>query len=354
MVFFVTVMVAGCTVAEKTLRFEMPVLDPDHRNRLMWPEPPAIPRYVYVGDLIGEQNYKSNATGQAVTGLSRVIDVIVGVANEPANSVSLQRPQGITIDSLGRILVSDISREAIFVFDKNRGQLQVWDDIGGGRHLQSPIGLEEFEGTVYVADSILGRVFRFSLEGKFLGSIDSGELKRPTGIAINREKRLLYVADTANNNIKVFDLDGSLVQTIGSRGAGAVEFNAPTYLTFAGNKLYVSDTLNARVQVLSETGELISEIGQRGLYVGNMTRPKGVAVDSEGIIYVVESYYDHLLIFDAEGKFLLPIGGSGYSAGTFFQPAGIFVDPSGMIYVADMFNGRVAIFQYLGDGIDGL
>jgi DNA-binding beta-propeller fold protein YncE len=85
-----------------------------------------------------------------------------------------------------------------------------------------------------------------------------------------------------------------------------------------------------------------------------MTRPKGVAVDSEGIIYVVESYYDHLLIFDADGKFLLPIGGSGYSAGTFFQPAGIFVDPSGMIYVADMFNGRVAIFQYLGDGIDTL
>ena len=184
-----------------------------------------------------------------------------------------------------------------------------------------------------------------------MGSIGLTELKRPTGVAINHEQQWLYVADTAEDNIKVYSLDGTLLRTIGV-GTGAVQFNAPTFLSYADGKLYVSYTLNARIQILSETGEPLDKIGQRGLYIGNLTRPKGVAVGSEGIIYVVESYYDHLLIFDREGNFLLPIGGSGYSAGTFFQPAGVFVDRNGMVYVADMFNGRIAIFQYLGDGPD--
>ena len=60
------------------------------------------------------------------------------------------------------------------------------------------------------------------------------------------------------------------------------------------------------------TGELLGQVGQRGLYIGNMVRPKGVSVDSDGNIYVVESYYDHLLVYDAAGQFLLPVGGTGY------------------------------------------
>jgi DNA-binding beta-propeller fold protein YncE len=111
----------------------------------------------------------------------------------------------------------------------------------------------------------------------------------------------------------------------------------------------VSDTLNARVQVLTIEGEALSKVGQRGLYVGNLVRPKGVTVDDDGNIYVVEGYYDHLLVFNQAAQLLLPIGGTGASIGRFFLPAGVWSDPQNRIFVADMFNGRVLILQYLGN-----
>ena len=73
-----------------------------------------------------------------------------------------------------------------------------------------------------------------------------------------------------------------------------------------------------------------------------------MTVDGDGNVYVVESYYDHLLVFDRHGSFLLPIGGTGAGIGEFFLPAGAWSDDGGHIYVADMYNGRVIIFQYLG------
>ena len=93
-------------------------------------------------------------------------------------------------------------------------------------------------------------------------------------------------------------------------------------------------------------------LGRIGLFVGNMTRPKGIAVGGGGRIYVVESYYDHLLVFDREGRLLMPIGGTGADAGYFFLPSGVWTDPAGRVYVADMYNGRVTVLMEL-TGLDG-
>jgi DNA-binding beta-propeller fold protein YncE len=76
-------------------------------------------------------------------------------------------------------------------------------------------------------------------------------------------------------------------------------------------------------------------------------------VDSDGNIYVVESYYDHLLVFNRAGTFLMAIGGLGRETGKFYLPAGTWVDGRNRVFVADMFNGRVVIFQYLETGGGG-
>jgi len=65
-------------------------------------------------------------------------------------------------------------------------------------------------------------------------------------------------------------------------------------------------------------------------------------------VYVVESYYDHLLVFNRRGEFLMPIGGVGQETGKFYLPAGVWVDGRNRVFVADMFNGRVMVFQFLG------
>ena len=78
-----------------------------------------------------------------------------------------------------------------------------------------------------------------------------------------------------------------------------------------------------------------------------MTRPKGVAVGGDDRIYVVESYYDHLLVFDRGGRLLLPIGGTGAEVGRFYLPSGVWTDTSGRGYVAAMFHGRLVVFKEL-------
>ena len=110
----------------------------------------------------------------------------------------------------------------------------------------------------------------------------------------------------------------------------------------------MADTMNARVQVFDLAGKALLQVGQRGLYLGNLVRPKGVAVDAEGNIYVVESYHDHLLVYDKTGRFLMAIGGTGKANGEFYLPAGVWTDRDNRIFVADMFNGRVVVFQFLG------
>jgi DNA-binding beta-propeller fold protein YncE len=97
-------------------------------------------------------------------------------------------------------------------------------------------------------------------------------------------------------------------------------------------------------------GQALQTVGRRGLFMGDMPRPKGVAVDKEGNIYVIESYFDYLLVFNAAGQFLMPIGGTGSGVGQFYQPGGIAVDWRDRIYIADTFNGRVVILQFLKEG----
>jgi len=207
------------------------------------------------------------------------------------------------------------------------------------------------QGEVLVSDAELGLVVRLAADGNPVGTIGAGLLRRPTGIARDAKSGWLYVADTQAHDVKVFDGSGALVRTIGERGEDGGQFNYPTYVSLARGELYVTDSMNARVQVFDAgSGQYRREVGKRGLFVGNLVRPKGVAVDSESNVYVIESYYDNLLVYNAGGEFLMPLGGTGSSTGRFFLPAGVWTDERNRVFVADMFNGRVVVFSFLGGG----
>jgi len=264
----------------------------------------------------------------------------------------LLRPQSGVVDAGGRILVTDAGRPSVFVFDEANATLAVWREAAPGVDFRSPVGIAaRGTGEYLVADAELADIFVLSQDGSPMGRFGDAALIRPTGIDIDEVTGRVYVADRGAHEVKVFSGDGKLLQTIGVPGSAPGELNAPMHIRVAGSKIYVSDALNAHVQIFSLTdGQLLGRIGQRGLYVGNLVRPKGVTVDSDGNIYVVESYYDHLLIYDESGQFLLPIGGTGGEAGQFFLPAGMWSDKTDRIFVADMFNGRVIIFRYVGSG----
>jgi DNA-binding beta-propeller fold protein YncE len=313
----------------------------------LWPGLPEVPRYQYAGQLLGDKNF-SEAESHEPGAFEKALRWIAGLGIDKDDSHTLVRPQsGMVAGS--RTYVTDVGRGAIFVFDSAVAELQIWYLADLAVNFISPIGITAGPGqSVLVADSELKRIVRLAKDGTPQGSFGSGVLLRPTGLVRDASSGLTFVVDTKAHDIKVFDDDGKLLRSIGGPGIAAGEFNSPTHISIHRQRLYVSDTLNARVQVLTFDGIPISAVGKRGLYLGNLTRPKGVTVGVDGNIYVVESYYDHLLVFNEAGRFLLPIGGSGKEIGQFYLPAGAWSDDQGRIYIADMYNARIIIFQYLG------
>lgn len=342
------VLISGCVGAKKSLRFD-PFSGETRAQWPVWPSPPEVPRFIYAGQLTGEANFLDDS-GESASQVANALAWLVGIGQVKKVPVVLQRPQSGMVDAAGRIYVTDVSRRAVFVFDNVAGQLKVWGLAEAGINFKAPIGVVAgTDGNILVTDAELGLVAVIGPDGTPRRSFGAGILKRPTGIARDPERGRIYVADTRGNDIKVFDDQGMLLDRIGQAGDGAGALNSPTHIAFSGNHLYVTDTLNARVQVFTPEGDFVRSFGRRGVYLGNLSLPKGVTVDSAGNVYLIESYFDHLLIFDKKGQFLLPIGGTGHGIGEFYLPAGIWMDDKERIYVADMFNGRVVIFQSLGE-----
>jgi len=338
-------LLAGCADNHLVMNLHSP--DPNTSAKV-WPTAPETPRYRYVGELTGEDNFQPDNWANRSTA-SKIIDWIVGLSNFVEDPIVLKRPQSGTVDAEGNIYVTDVGRGGVFVFNKLAGELQVWEFANRSTHFATPIGITlGANNEILVADADLQRVFRFKKDGTPLGDFGHNVLKRPTGLARDSVRGRIYVADTHAHDVKVFNDTGNLITTIGKRGEGDGEFNFPTHLTFAGDRLYVTDTMNSRIQVFNADGKMINKFGKRGLYVGNMVRPKGVAVDSNSNIYVIESLYDNLLVFNQQGRTLLGVGGSGKKIGEFYLPSGVWIDKQDQVYIADMYNGRITVLQFLG------
>lgn len=342
---FLALVLTGCASAPPTFSIK-PAEEPNSEEVLTWPEPPDPARYAYVGQLLGEQNFRTSTDTMSTA--EKVFRWVVGLGSRDREPTVMRRPNAIATGATGRIFVTDMGRPSVFVFDMTTPELQVWNQAAPGQPFLAPSGIETLPGgDILVADAELGAVIRLSGDGTPRGRFGADVLRRPAGLAWDGDRSLLYVADVSAHDIKVFDGDGTHLRTLGGPGTDPGRFNAPSHLAVSRQGVYVTDTFNARIQHLDPAGELLTTIGTRGLYVGNLVRPKGVAVDGAGHVYVVESYYNRMLVFDAEGRFLMPLATDNSPLGRLYLPADVLVDDQQRVYLVDMFNGRVLIFQYL-------
>lgn len=316
--------------------------------------PPAgedVPRYAYVGELRGEENFVRNK--QVETSIEKIWNWLTGLALE-YDRPQVTRPQAILVAKSGeKIWVADVGRQSILVFDRSGGEFLEWKSALPGIGFVQPIAIaESLSGGIYVSDAELAVVLELDRSGEPVRTIGRGLLQRPTGIAVDPVRGRLWVVDTTASDIKVFDLaTGEAMFVVGELGEESGQFNRPTFVTLKNDRVFISDTLNARVQVLrAEDGEFERMFGRRGQVVGDFVRPKGIAVDSENNVYVVESYHDQLLVYDHSGRFLLNVGGTGEGVGEFYAPSAMWIDEKNQIYVGDMMNSRVVVFKFLGGG----
>jgi sugar lactone lactonase YvrE len=201
----------------------------------------------------------------------------VGGEDEPPtdaqSSPILVRPQGIYADD-GRLYIADPGAIRVTVVDrKTMDVLQILDTDSGS--LSYPLGVvASREGTIFVSDPDLRKVIAYSADGKFLRYFE-GEIQRPAGLAIDRQRGIVYVVDTLGQTVYRYGTDGKRLGSIGRRGEGDGEFNYPTYAFVDGKgQLYVTDFLNFRIQIFSPDGAFSGKMGVLGDSYDSFDKPK--------------------------------------------------------------------------------
>lgn len=273
----------------------------------------------------------------------------------PDPLAKMDRPHGVAVAPNGNFYVTDTTMKMVFVFGPD-GKFQKTFGQQRPTPLRSPTGIaiDAATGKVYVSDPVWHQVFVYNAAGKLLTRLGTEENKeagkpgvfvRPSGIAVNSQLGRIYVVDTENHWVQIFNRDGQFVSTFGKRGNGDGEFNFPTHITVdKENKVYVADTLNFRVQVFDADGKFLFKFGKLGDAAGDMARPKGIAVDGRGQIFVSDAYFQNIQAFDQTGNVEFYLGEPGGEDGKFLLPAGMAVDGRQRLYIVDSENHRVQVF----------
>ena len=109
-------------------------------------------------------------------------------------------------------------------------------------------------------------------------------VKGPSCVAIH-ENGDIYVG-SYDHHIYVFDQGGHLKNTIGSKGSGNGQFNAPCSISIIGEVMYIADIRNHRIQKLTTGGKFLHKFGKEGSGQGQFRFPRGVVVDSKNRVIV--------------------------------------------------------------------
>jgi DNA-binding beta-propeller fold protein YncE len=191
---------------------------------------------------------------------------------------------------------------------------------------------------VQVFDQSGTSVFKFGKEGT-----GEGQFKFPYGIAGDKDGNV-YVADLYNANISIFNDKGKFLKYFNDEEK---ILKSPGGLRIFDQKLYVTDIKANKLYVFDLNGKKLMEIGGAGADEGKFIAPNAVTVDFDKKIYVTDSGNNRVQIFDKNGKFIRIINGSKDGKGdpTFLNPRGVAVDSKGNVYVVNNLAHNIDAFD---------
>jgi hypothetical protein len=251
--------------------------------------------------------------------------------------VALKGASDCVVDSLGNVYVTDYYNNRIVMFDSTGKFSKAYGTYGTGVgqfYKPNGIGVDELDN-IYVTDSYNNRVVMFkdsngngtieSSEWQAWGGPASGsgvlEFNKPMGVSA--KDNIVYVADTYNHRIAIFDISDpeGTWRTIGSVGAADGQFKvAYDVAVDSKGNIWVSDSLNNRVQKFANDGTYLEKY--------SASLPYGIAVDENDNVFIVERQTALVKCVNAAATY----GGKT----KFKSPIGIFVDKNGMMWIIDV------------------
>lgn len=176
----------------------------------------------------------------------------------------------------------------------------------------------------------------------------TGDFYMPYGVAADGADNV-YVADTYNNRIQVFNTNGVFQRSWGQVGTGSGSFIRPYDVAVDGEgNVFVADTYNYRVQKFDANGTFLLQWGRKGRGSGDFAFLSGIATGPEGAVYTIDCKLNRVQVFDSHGRYLRSWGRKGKGSGDFVAPMGLTVDDQGNVFVADSKMRRVQKFDSQG------
>ena len=280
--------------------------------------------------------------------------------------LGLNAPRAIAAGQDGDVYVADSRNHRIVHIGADGSLLKEWGTFADQQTGNAPIGTfnEPWgvavgpDGSVYVADTWNHRIQKFSKDGKPLTMW--GQYGQPTpdlpesrtyfwgprGIAVNARGQV-FVADTGNKRIVVFDSDGKYITEFGMAGLDPGQFDEPVGVAVAEDgTVFVTDTWNQRIQSFlpSQDGTLYTPLQQwdvNGWFGQSVDNKPFIAVSKDNHVFVTDPEGYRVIEFTTDGQFVRTWGDFGAGPQEIGLAAGVAVDPVGFIWVTDAGNNRI-------------
>jgi len=199
---------------------------------------------------------------------------------------------------------------------------------------------------------------RFGSAGQAAAPAEAQGLAKPRALAFGPDGSL-YIVDSKNNRIEKRNAQGMMVLRFGKEGTGEGQLREPCGVAVGSDGMvYVADTFYTldpahglpwgRIEKFTADGAYAGSWGKVPVAPNDLFGPRGIAIDGAGNLYLSDTGNHRVLKYSSGGRFLKAWGKKGKGVGEFLEPFGITTDKAGRVYVADRLNFRVQIFD--GEG----
>lgn len=201
------------------------------------------------------------------------------------------------------------------------------------------------------ADSTLDPIFEFDSDGKILHNWGGGMFVFPHGIAVDGDGNVWVTDGQAKNGkghqVFKFSPDGKVLMTLGTAGVAgrtATTFTEPNTVAFAPNgDIFVGEghgrNKGDRIVKFTKDGKYIKEWGRKGTGPGEFDLVHFMTFDSKGRLFVADRNNNRIQVFDQDGNFIQQFT-------QFSRPSGIAIDKDGVMYVSDSESESVSRNHY--------
>lgn len=259
-------------------------------------------------------------------------------------------PVGVGVTTIGdRIYVAESGGERLlYAFDRDGEPLFNFAPPKSTPPGRAPVYVAvDRSGTVYVTDRIRRTTDLYDAGGNYQSTLTPPIQDGWQPLSLRYENDTLFFTEVTKgkHRVVIADKSGKLITQFGKEGDGT----APDELLFPNStaidvrqRLYVSDSNNGRIKVFDQKGELL-------FVLTGFSVPRGMAIDSDDRLYVVDAVAHTIKVYDTakdKVEMLFTFGDFGLNDGEFNYPNDIAIDGTGRLYIADRVNNRIQVWVY--------